>query len=67
MAITLVAQVLFSLASPIGMYQLLRYLENNDEAVVRPLVWILWLLLAPILGSIVLQWYIYIAVCLAPS
>jgi len=67
MAFALVALVFFSLASPIGMYRLLRYLENSDEAVVKPWVWILWLLLAPILGSIVLQWYIYTSVCLSPS
>lgn len=56
-------QVLSGLASPIGINQLLQYLEQRGVGfVVRPWVWIVWLFLAPILGTVAMQWYIFIAV-----
>ena len=62
LALMLVLQVLSGLAGPIGIKQLLMFLENSDQAVVKPWVWILWLFVAPTIGSFVFQWYIYIAV-----
>lgn len=62
MALMLVLQILSGLASPIGINQLLKFLENGDGAVVKPWVWISWLFIAPIVGSIGMQWYIFIAV-----
>lgn len=38
-------------------------MENGgDDMTVRPWFWILWLLLGPILGSIAVQWYVFVAV-----
>lgn len=62
MTLMLVLQVLCGLASPIGINQLLMYLENSDQATVKPWVWILWLFIAPTAGSIGMQWYIFLAV-----
>ncbi|KZP16764.1 P-loop containing nucleoside triphosphate hydrolase protein [Athelia psychrophila] len=57
-----ILRVLALLASPIGINQLLQYLENRGEgAVVRPWVWIIWLFLAPITGTVAMQWYTFIA------
>ncbi|KAF7978858.1 hypothetical protein HWV62_44329 [Athelia sp. TMB] len=62
LALMQVLQVLSALASPIGINKLLQYLEKRGEgAVVRPWVWILWLFLAPIFGTLSMQWYIFIA------
>ncbi|KAH7918842.1 hypothetical protein BV22DRAFT_1100095, partial [Leucogyrophana mollusca] len=53
---------LVNLASPLGINYLLLYLETGGEgAVVRPWVWITWLFLGPMTGSLALQWYIFIA------
>ncbi|KAF8883972.1 hypothetical protein BD779DRAFT_1787388 [Infundibulicybe gibba] len=58
----IILQVAFSFASPVGMNRLLHYLESGGEdAFIRPWVWVLWLFLGPLLGSISFQWYIYIA------
>ncbi|KAL0581762.1 hypothetical protein V5O48_000239, partial [Marasmius crinis-equi] len=48
--------------SPIGMNQLLRYLEPGgaESAVVRPWVWVLCLFLGPVLASLTMQSYMYI-------
>lgn len=41
----------------------LRYLETEgDGAVIRPWVWILALFLAPFVGAIALQWYVFLSV-----
>ncbi|OCH87310.1 P-loop containing nucleoside triphosphate hydrolase protein [Obba rivulosa] len=54
-------RVLSIMASPIGINQLLRYLETGGaNAVVRPWVWIVWLFLSPTLAAIAWQWYIFI-------
>ncbi|KAI0045217.1 P-loop containing nucleoside triphosphate hydrolase protein [Auriscalpium vulgare] len=46
---------------PLGINRLLAYLETHGEgAVVRPWVWISCLLLGPLLGTVTLQWYIFI-------
>ncbi|KAG0697813.1 hypothetical protein DFH29DRAFT_984146 [Suillus ampliporus] len=62
MALMLVLQVLAKLAAPVGINQLLHYVEMKGEgAVVRPWFWISWLFLGPLFGSLALQWYIYLA------
>jgi hypothetical protein len=39
------------------------YLETRGEgAIVRPWIWIVWLFVGPIIGSLAFQWYIFIAV-----
>lgn len=39
------------------------YLETGGhDATVRPWLWILWLFLGPVVGSITFQWYIFVAV-----
>ncbi|KAG1769620.1 hypothetical protein EDD22DRAFT_868510 [Suillus occidentalis] len=62
LSVMIVIQVLAKLAAPVGINQLLLYVETKGEhAVVRPWVWISWLFLGPFLGSLAWQWYIYIA------
>ncbi|KAG2123601.1 hypothetical protein DEU56DRAFT_829341 [Suillus clintonianus] len=62
LALMIVLQVLAKLAAPVGINQLLLYVETKGEgAVVRPWVWISWLFLGPLIGSLAWQWYIYIA------
>ncbi|KAG1757959.1 hypothetical protein EDB19DRAFT_1936472 [Suillus lakei] len=62
LSIMIILQVLAKLAAPVGINQLLLYVETNGEgAVVRPWVWISWLFLGPLMGSLACQWYIYIA------
>jgi len=54
-------RVVATFASPLGINRLLTYLETGGEdAFVRPWFWIVWLLLGPIIGSITIQWYIYV-------
>ena len=58
-----VVVALSEIATPVGMYQLLQFLETNGEnATVRPWTWIVWLLFAPIIRSIAFQWYTFLAV-----
>ncbi|TDL28857.1 P-loop containing nucleoside triphosphate hydrolase protein [Rickenella mellea] len=62
LAIMVILRVSSSFASPIGINQLLKYIEKNGEgAYVRPWVWISWLFLGPFVGSVVFQWYIFLA------
>ncbi|KAJ8594877.1 hypothetical protein M405DRAFT_759938 [Rhizopogon salebrosus TDB-379] len=62
LALMIVLQVMANLASPVGINQLLLYIETKGEgAVVRPWVWISWLFFGPIVGSLAWQWYIFIA------
>ncbi|KAH9077606.1 hypothetical protein EDB83DRAFT_2285647 [Lactarius deliciosus] len=62
LAFLLVVKVISTLMAPVGMNQLLRYLETRGEdAVVRPWVWIAYLFLGPALGAIAFQWYTFIA------
>lgn len=63
LALMLVFETCASLASPVGVNQLLRFLETNGEnATIKPWLWIIWLFAAPMLRSMALEWYIYIAV-----
>ncbi|KAH8986094.1 hypothetical protein EDB92DRAFT_1949372 [Lactarius akahatsu] len=62
LAIFVIIKVFSTLMAPVGMNQLLRYLETRGEgAVVRPWVWVTYLFLGPALGTIAFQWYIFIA------
>ncbi|KAH9028060.1 hypothetical protein EDB83DRAFT_1910199 [Lactarius deliciosus] len=62
LAILVVIRVFSSLMAPLGMNQLLRYLETRGEgALVRPWVWVSYLFLGPALGTMAFQWYIFIA------
>ncbi|KAH8120523.1 hypothetical protein DFH11DRAFT_1560461 [Phellopilus nigrolimitatus] len=57
----LVLRVFTMYASPVGIYKLLEYLETGGEgASVRPWVWISWLFLGPVIGTIAGQWYIFL-------
>ncbi|KAG6919579.1 hypothetical protein DXG01_004242 [Tephrocybe rancida] len=48
--------------SPIGIKELLRYVETRGEnATIRPWFWIIWLFVGPTVGSLTWQWYIFIA------
>ncbi|KZT65009.1 P-loop containing nucleoside triphosphate hydrolase protein, partial [Daedalea quercina L-15889] len=50
----------FMVKNPLGIKNLLGYLETDGEgAVVRPWVWISWLFIGPMIGSVALQWYIF--------
>ncbi|KAH9166806.1 hypothetical protein EDB89DRAFT_2115743 [Lactarius sanguifluus] len=62
LAIFVAIKVFSTLMAPFGMNQLLRYLENRGEgAVVRPWVWVAYIFLGPVLGTIAFQWYNFIA------
>ncbi|KAI0793372.1 hypothetical protein C8Q75DRAFT_749936 [Abortiporus biennis] len=62
LATMVIIRVCTSFASPLGIKYLLRYLETGgDNAVVRPWVWVSWLFFGPVLGSIAVQWYIFVA------
>ncbi|KAG7450174.1 P-loop containing nucleoside triphosphate hydrolase protein [Guyanagaster necrorhizus] len=63
LAIMILVHVCGTFAGPIGINRLLYYIEHRDdgEAFVRPIVWILWLFFGPVVASIAIQWYIFIA------
>ncbi|KAF9078326.1 hypothetical protein BDP27DRAFT_1412327 [Rhodocollybia butyracea] len=49
------------LSTPIGVNRLLRYVESKGtDSNIRPWVWVAFMLLAPTLGSIAFEWYIFI-------
>lgn len=63
LALMILLHVFANFAAPIGLNRLLRYLEpGGKDAVVRPWVWILWLFIGPVGGTIAIQWYIFVAV-----
>ncbi|KAJ7067894.1 hypothetical protein C8F01DRAFT_1116132 [Mycena amicta] len=52
----LLIYVVCSFASPIGINRVLSYLENgSEESDIRPFVWILWLAIGPLTGTLVIQ------------
>ncbi|KAI0270713.1 P-loop containing nucleoside triphosphate hydrolase protein [Gloeopeniophorella convolvens] len=62
MTLLIVAQSFASFLAPVGIQQLLRYLERTDEpgnATFRPWVWIAWLALGPFISSFLMEWYKY--------
>jgi hypothetical protein len=47
--------------SPLGLKQLLKYMESNGEgASVRPWVWIMWIFIGPVVSSLANEHYLYI-------
>ena len=36
------------------------YLDNPEQATIRPWFWIFWLFMGPVMGSVVMQWYIFL-------
>ncbi|THH29810.1 hypothetical protein EUX98_g4362 [Antrodiella citrinella] len=59
-AFMLILRVLASFLAPIGINRLLNHLETGGEgAIVKPWVWVLWLLLGPMLGSVIFDWFNY--------
>ncbi|KAH7908629.1 P-loop containing nucleoside triphosphate hydrolase protein [Hygrophoropsis aurantiaca] len=62
MTLAMVIDALSNLASPMGINYLLEYIETDGKgAIIRPWVWIAWLFLGPMAGSLSFQWYIFIA------
>lgn len=60
LAALIVVKVVVGFAGPLGINRLLTYIETNGEgAVVRPWVWITWLFIGPIVGTLAMQWYIF--------
>ncbi|KAI0758154.1 multidrug resistance-associated ABC transporter [Fomes fomentarius] len=59
LTLMMIIRVVTTFASPVGIFQLLKYLESEgDGAIVRPWVWIAWLFFGPVLGSAAMQYYI---------
>ncbi|KAG9126894.1 hypothetical protein FRC07_001505 [Ceratobasidium sp. 392] len=62
MAIVLSIKALMEFAGPVSIRFLLEYLENAPASTpTRPWVWIMWLFLGPVIGSIALQWYNFLS------
>ncbi|KAH7319538.1 P-loop containing nucleoside triphosphate hydrolase protein [Rhizoctonia solani] len=62
MAVMAVIKAILELSGPLGIRFLLTYIEHPSEPqYFRPWVWVLWLFLAPTLGSLALQRYLYFA------
>ncbi|KAF7353370.1 ATP-binding cassette transporter [Mycena sanguinolenta] len=53
----LLLYVACTFASPIGINRVLAYLEGETDSDIRPIVWILWLALGPLTGTVALQAY----------
>ncbi|KAJ3774339.1 hypothetical protein FB446DRAFT_729352 [Lentinula raphanica] len=50
------------LSIPIGVNQLLRYIETKGaNATFKPWIWIIWLLLGPTISSVAFEWYIFVS------
>ncbi|KAG6808744.1 hypothetical protein H0H92_003040, partial [Tricholoma furcatifolium] len=62
LAVMCVISALAGFVAPIGIKELLRYVETGGEnATMRPWFWIAWLFVGPMIGSLAFQWYIFIA------
>ncbi|THH33272.1 hypothetical protein EUX98_g944 [Antrodiella citrinella] len=61
MGLMIVLKTLTSFLGPLGVNRLLNHLETGGEgAIVKPWVWMIWLLLGPMLGAVFIGWYQYI-------
>ncbi|KAF8610641.1 hypothetical protein BDV93DRAFT_484022 [Ceratobasidium sp. AG-I] len=61
LAIAITIKALMGFAAPLGIRFLLKYLEDpTDPGYFRPWVWVMWLFLGPVIGSIAMQWYLFI-------
>ncbi|KZV76922.1 P-loop containing nucleoside triphosphate hydrolase protein [Peniophora sp. CONT] len=59
-ALMIVIRAVTAFIAPLGMQQLLQYLETGgDDALVRPWAWIALLCLGPFLNTLAMQWYTY--------
>ncbi|PCH35071.1 hypothetical protein WOLCODRAFT_145639 [Wolfiporia cocos MD-104 SS10] len=59
LCLMLISRTIAYLASPVGVNRLLNYLEHGGTGMtVRPWVWIGFLFLGPVLGSLAFQWYL---------
>ncbi|CAE6487644.1 unnamed protein product [Rhizoctonia solani] len=64
MAILATTKAIIELSGPLGIRFLLKYIESpSDPQFFRPWVWVMWLFLAPVLGSLSMQWYYLLASC----
>ncbi|KAK0478556.1 hypothetical protein IW261DRAFT_1551827 [Armillaria novae-zelandiae] len=69
LGLMILVHVCGTFAGPIGINRLLEYvtvrfyIEHRDDGdvFVRPIVWIFWLFFGPVVASIAIQWYIFIA------
>jgi ABC-type multidrug transport system fused ATPase/permease subunit len=60
LAVFIFVKVVVGFAGPLGINRLLNYIETNGEgAMVRPWVWISWLFIGPMVGTLAMQWYIF--------
>ncbi|THH30400.1 hypothetical protein EUX98_g3808 [Antrodiella citrinella] len=60
LALMLILRIFTSFLPPLGINRLLNFIETGGEgAIVKPWVWVVWLLLGPMLGSLVWDWYHY--------
>ncbi|CEL54793.1 ATP-binding cassette transporter abc4 OS=Schizosaccharomyces pombe (strain 972 / ATCC 24843) GN=abc4 PE=3 SV=1 [Rhizoctonia solani AG-1 IB] len=56
-----IIKVTMELSGPLGIRFLLKYMENPSEpGYLRPWVWVIWLFLGPVIGSLVMQWYLFL-------
>ena len=57
LVVAITIKVIAEFAAPIGINQLLLYLETDGKAAtLKPWVWILFLICGPIIGSMAIQW-----------
>ena len=49
----------FQLVAPFGTYQLLQYIDNPDDAVLHPALWLLLLFAGPVIRSAAWQQYVF--------
>ncbi|KAF8830087.1 hypothetical protein HHX47_DHR2000412 [Lentinula edodes] len=62
MSLMTMVQAGADLSVPVGVNQLLRYIERKGaDTTIQPWVWIIWLLLGPTLSSIAFEWYIFVS------
>lgn len=53
--------MLAGFVGPLGLNQLLKYMETNGEgAVIRPWVWIAWLFVGPTVSSLANEYYLHV-------
>ncbi|KAF5317797.1 hypothetical protein D9619_012673 [Psilocybe cf. subviscida] len=61
LAFLIIAYSVTSFISPVGIYQVLRYLETDGiGAEIRPWFWIIWLLGGPMLQSLIFQYDLFV-------
>ncbi|CAE6473454.1 unnamed protein product [Rhizoctonia solani] len=62
MSVLATIKAVVELSGPIGVRFLLQYIENPLEpGYFRPWVWVLWLFLGPVIGSLSMQRYLFLA------